>query len=108
MKEVANLGEFNSYVAASPVTIAYFSTETCNVCKVALPKINELVNSTFPKAELLHIIVERAPELAAQKGVYTASTLIVYFEGKEAARKGGAFSLSELKHIIDKGYGVLY
>jgi len=86
----------------------YFSHDGCNVCKVLLPKIKELLDARFPKMKFKYIDIENEPMMAAQYRVFTAPTILVFFEDKEYYRFARNVSISELQSSIQRPYELLY
>jgi len=88
--------------------LMYFSHDGCNVCKVLLPKIKELLDARFPKMKFKYIDIENEPMMAAQYRVFTAPTILVFFEDKEYYRFARNVSISELQSSIQRPYELLY
>jgi len=108
MKTIHNLNDYKELVEQSPAVLSYFSTENCNVCKVLKPKVLALISSTFPEMETLWIDIERSPLIAGQNRIFTAPTLLVYFEGREYIRKSRNVSLAELENKIGHVYEIMF
>lgn len=100
--------EFLKLKDEEPALLAYFSTETCNVCKVLKPKVAELIQSEFPKIKLVYIKSDILPEVAAQNQVFAAPTILVFFDGKEYIRKSRNIGISELHKEIDRPYSMMF
>jgi len=107
-EEILIIEEFDDLIKKNESVIFYFSTPNCNVCKVIKPKLMELINKKFPNIKFIYINTESAVELAAQKGIFTVPTIIVYFEGKEFLRKSRHINISELKEEIERLYNILH
>lgn len=88
--------------------LAYFSTETCNVCKVLKPKVAELIQASFPEIKMVYIQTDKLPEVAAQNQVFAVPTLLVYFEGREYIRKSRNIGIGELEREIDRPYSMIF
>ena len=106
--EIQSFEEFLKLKDEEPVLLAYFSTESCNVCKVLKPKVAELIQSEFPKIKLIYIKSDILPEVAAQNQVFAAPTLIVFFDGKEYIRKSRNIGIGELYHEIERPYSMMF
>ena len=100
--------EFLKLKDEEPALLAYFSTETCNVCKVLKPKVAELIQSEFPKIKLVYIKSDILPEVAAQNQVFAAPTILVFFDGKEYIRKSRNIGISELHKELDRPYSMMF
>jgi len=51
----------------------------------------------FPKISFAYVNVSDAKKLAAQNSVFTAPTIVFFFDGKESLRKSRNINLYELK-----------
>lgn len=105
--EVKSLDEFNQ-LKEETALLAYFSTEACSVCKVLKPKVEAMVNAEFPQIKLAYIKSEVLPEVAAQNQVFTAPTILVFFDGREYIRKSRNVGVSELQEAIARPYELMF
>lgn len=108
MLTVTSIDRYGELVGSSSAVLSYFSTGTCNVCRALKPKVIELLSVRFPEIVLLWIDIEKAPLVAGQNQVYSAPTLVVYFEGREAFRKSRNISMQELESGIARTYDLLF
>lgn len=106
--EIQSFEEFLKWKEKEPALLAYFSTEACNVCKVLKPKVDELIQTEFPKIKLVYIKSDKLPEVAAQNQVFAAPTLIVYFDGREYIRKSRNIGIGELQNEIARPYSMMF
>lgn len=100
--------EFREAVDENTAVLAYFSTDSCSVCHVLKPKVDQMIADTFPQMKLLFVQSDQQPELAAQYRVFAAPTVLVFFEGRETIRKSRAFGIEELKAEIQRPYSILF
>ena len=107
-EQVESFEAFLKLKEEEPALLAYFSTETCNVCKVLKPKVAELIQASFPKVKMVYIQTDKLPEVAAQNQVYAVPTLLVYFEGREYIRKSRNIGIGELEREIDRPYSMIF
>jgi thioredoxin 1 len=108
METIQSIQDFTIVLAENDAVLAYFSTEICSVCKVLKPKVAEMIAESFPKIKMVFVESDKLPELAAQNRVFTAPTVIVFFDGREATRKSRAFGVDELKSEIQRPYSLLF
>jgi thioredoxin 1 len=108
MEPINSIQEFTNVLAENEAVLAYFSTESCSVCKVLKPKVSEMIARSFPKMKAVFVESDQLPELAAQHRVFTAPTVVVFFEGRETIRKSRAFGVDELKSEIQRPYSLLF
>ena len=106
-QKISSIKYFESALKSTAV-LAYFSTKTCSVCSVLKPKIAEHISTHFPKIKLISIKMEENPELAAQYQIFTAPTLLLFFEGNKYVRKSRAFGINELHEAIERPYNLLF
>ena len=104
---IKSLEEFQR-LKEEPALLAYFSTDACSVCHVLKPKVEELIQIEFPKMKMVYVKSDEQPEVAANNRVFTAPTVVVFFEGREYIRKSRAFGVSELKQEIERIYSMLF
>ncbi len=105
--EIESFDEFLT-LKEEPAMLAYFSTDACNVCKVLKPKVEELVLTQFPNIKLAYIKSDKLPEVAAQNSVFTAPTILIFFEGREYIRKSRAIGIDELQQEIGRIYTMIF
>ncbi|MCE4563387.1 thioredoxin family protein [Maribellus sp. CM-23] len=105
--EVKSLEEFNQ-LKEEAALLAYFSTEACSVCKVLKPKVEAMVSAEFPQIKLAYIKSEVLPEVAAQNQVFTAPTILVFFDGREYIRKSRNVGVGELQEAIARPYELMF
>ena len=108
METIQSIQEFNSVLEKNEAVLVYFSTETCNVCKVLKPKVTKLVSSTFPLMKMIYVKSDIFPEIAAQNRVFAVPTIAVFFAGRETIRKSRAFGIDELESEIERPYSLLF
>ncbi|KJF44679.1 thioredoxin family protein [Draconibacterium sediminis] len=107
-KEIKSLEEFIALKKEQAAVLAYFSTDACSVCKVLKPKVEEMATARFPKMQLVYIKSDVLPDVAAQNSVFTAPTIVVFFDNRETIRKSRAFSVGELQDEIGRYYSMLF
>lgn len=95
MQTTRSLEEFTRTVENNRAVLAYFSTEACSVCHVMKPKVEQMIETDFPQIKLFYIPSDQQPEVAAQNRIFTAPTVLVFFEGRETIRKSRAFGIEE-------------
>ena len=106
--EIQSLEEFNWLKKEEPALLGYFSTETCNVCKVLKPKVAKLIQEEFPQIKLAYVKSDVLPEVAGQHQVFAAPTILVFFDGRETIRKSRNIGIDELRREIDRPYSMIF
>ena len=87
--------------------VLYFSSPSCNVCHVLRPKLMEALEEHFPQIGRDHADISLTPEVAAEFHVFSAPTIIVFFDGREFIRKGRAVSVDGLLNEIKRPYELM-
>ncbi len=105
--DLFTLEQFKTFVASNKASAVYFSTPNCNVCKILKPKLIELIQHNFPLLSFAYVDCNKAKELASQQSVFSAPTILFFFEGKEFIRKARHVNLEELKVEIERIYSIL-
>ncbi len=93
---------------AEEAFLLYFSTPSCNVCKVLKPKIIKLLETEYPKIRFYYIDIEKHKKIAAEHSVFTIPTILVFFAGKETIRKSRYIGVKELSDYIRRPYSMLF
>ena len=88
--------------------LLYFSTPTCNVCKVLKPKVLNLLKEKYPNMEFYYIDVEKHKTIAAEHTVFTIPTILVFFDGRETIRKSRYVGVKELEDLIKRPYSMFF
>ena len=108
MESIHSIEEFREAVDHNTAVLAYFSTDTYSVCHVLKPKVDQMIANTFPQMKALYVKSDQQSELAAQNRIFTAPTVLVFFEGRETIRKSRSFGIEELKAEIQRPYSFLF
>lgn len=97
----------NALVAAHAMTLLYFGSQTCGVCRDMLPKVEKLL-ANYPNIKGAYIEADQVPELAAAFSVFTLPALLIYAEGKEVIREARHISLLDVTERVDRYYDLLF
>ncbi len=82
----------------NPIEILYFSSETCNVCKVLRPKVKELTQELNIKFN--YIDIDKNPDKKGQYMIFSIPTILIEINGKEYKRFSRNISVMELKQNL--------
>ncbi len=88
--------ELHEMLKKHPLTLLYFSTPTCNVCKVLRPKVEQLLE-TEPPWHFQYMNTEESMEVAGQHLIFAVPTLLLMAEGREVARLSRHFGMQDLE-----------
>ena len=92
---------FDSEVLKSnePVVVDFWA-EWCGPCKMIGPSLEEISNELAGKVKITKLNIDENPELAAQFGVRSIPTLMIFKGGEVADIKVGALPKTALSHWI--------
>ncbi len=91
--------ELQSVLDEHPLTLLYFSTPTCNVCKVLKPQAKALLEQE-PPWHFEYLNTEESMEIAGQHLIFAVPTLLLMAEGREIARLSRHFGMHELEQPV--------
>ena len=86
--------------AGTPVLVDYWA-EWCGPCKMIGPSLEEIANELGSKVKIAKLNIDENPELAAQFGVRSIPTLMIFKGGEVADIKVGALPKTALSHWIN-------
>ena len=108
MQNIGSITDFEQLVQTTDMVLAYFSHDSCSVCKVLLPKVKALLKRDFPEVKMAYCNIEQVPEASAQNSVFTAPTLLIFVQGKEYMRYSRNIGLDQLSQTIARPYEMLF
>lgn len=80
-----NFWEIENFLEWNSLKILYIATKTCSTCEALFPKIENICeNMDF--VNLCRIEIENIPSVAGNFGVFSAPTILVFYEKKEYVR----------------------
>lgn len=101
MNELTNVADVESNIIENMITLAYFSTEQCSVCKALKPKVQALAES-YDNVETFYAGIDKLQELSGKYMVFSVPTIILFIEGREYKRFARYVSLDEIAESIDR------
>ncbi|MGF9966347.1 thioredoxin family protein [Bacillus rhizoplanae] len=99
MKQFLNVEELAAYIEQQPLCLLFIKTEDCGVCDVMLEKIMQLLE-TYPNVEKIVVSLEDMREISGQYLVFTAPTVLLFYDGKEIVRESRFISLENINRIL--------
>lgn len=108
LQNVSDNAELSRFVHEHPICVLYLTTPNCGVCKVLKPKLMGMLTERFPGVGFAQVDCTAAPVLAADMGVFTVPTLILFTDGRESLRKARSFGVEELAASLKRPYRMLY
>ncbi|HEY6633516.1 MAG TPA: thioredoxin [Rhizobiaceae bacterium] len=85
--------------ASEPVVVDFWA-EWCGPCKMIGPSLEEISTELAGKVKVAKLNIDENPELAAQFGVRSIPTLMIFKGGEVADIKVGALPKTALSHWI--------
>jgi thioredoxin 1 len=85
--------------AKEPVVVDFWA-EWCGPCKMIGPSLEEIATELGGKVKVAKLNIDENPELAAQFGVRSIPTLMIFKGGEVADIKVGAAPKTALSHWI--------
>ena len=86
--------------AKEPVVVDFWA-EWCGPCKTIGPSLEEIATELGGKVKIAKLNIDENPELAAQFGVRSIPTLMIFKGGEVADMKVGAAPKTALSHWIN-------
>jgi len=96
------------HIEKHPALLVYFTSPQCVACKSLRPKVEQMAELHFPEMKYLLVDASQNPSMTSDAGVYSAPTLVVYFEGKEYIRESKYISVEQLKEKIERYYNLMF
>jgi thioredoxin 1 len=81
--------------SAEPVVVDFWAP-WCGPCKMIAPALEEIAGEMAGKVKIAKVNVDENQEIAAQYGIRSIPTLMLFKDGKLAATKVGAAQKSDL------------
>ena len=102
MSELLTASQFEEKVlkASQPILVDFFAT-WCGPCKMLAPVLDEVSAEVVGRGAIYKVDVDQEPTLAAQFGVMSVPTLIVFKGGSAARQFVGVQSEQTLVKALD-------
>lgn len=93
-------GSFNDIIQGdTPVLIDFFAT-WCGPCKYQAPILEELASAIGDEARIIKIDVDRNQAIAAQYGVRSVPTLMIFKNGEMKWKEAGVKEKEQLIQLL--------
>jgi thioredoxin-like negative regulator of GroEL len=107
-QEIGNIEQLLETIKSENAVLLYFYNDDCPPCLSLRPKVEALLDNSFPEMKLVFVNSKSHPEIPASYGVFANPTLIIFFDGKEFKRFSKYISTSELHQAIERYYNIIF
>ncbi len=102
------LTDIERLIRESPAILLYFFSNSCAPCVSLRPKVEALVNETFPRMQFKLIDSVANPGVTAHFNVFSNPVILIYFEGHEHGRMSKYISVQQLETAIRRPYQMIF
>lgn len=103
-----HLEDIQKKISLEPAVLVYFNTQSCSVGEAFSPKVDELLQTYFPKIKKTTVDINLSPEISAHFSAFVEPTILVFYDGKETIRKSRNIGIHELKDAIERPYKLFF
>lgn len=84
-----------------PVVIDFFAT-WCQPCKVQSSVLNSVKRNVEDSARIVKLDIDKFPNIAAEYGVRSVPTLMIFKKGEQLFRQSGLMDVNSLTAELEK------
>lgn len=99
MEIYKNLQDIKNLISTNKINIVLVKAKACGVCEAVLAKLEELLKD-FPKVNAASVYADEVPSISGEYLVFTAPTVLVFFEGKEICRESRFVRFESLRDVL--------
>ena len=99
--KIVNTQEFNELMNEKAVLVDFFAT-WCGPCKMLSPVLEGVAEKMKDKVTIVKVDVDRSPDLAAEFGVMSVPTMIMFKNGRQVDAFSGYMPEANLMANIER------
>ena len=103
-----NIQDITKEIEQNDAILIYFSAKNCAVCEVLQPKIESTFKKNFPKIKQLTIQSDQYPKIASHFHIFSAPSVLIFFDKKESKRESRHISVDELIQSTKRTYDLFF
>lgn len=92
--------EINEFISKNEKTLILCKSHTCNVCLAIEDKLKK-IQEGIKGWNMANIYIDDIPLFRGQNNVYTAPTVIIFYENKEIYRTSRFVEIDKIKYYIN-------
>lgn len=102
MELIEHSNAFDHLLSENSMVLAFFGGTGCSVCHALEPRLQNLLDTSYPDILFVKIKTDKAPELSARHLVFTIPVILFFIEGKEYIREVRNIDISLLSLKLNK------
>lgn len=99
--------EIEDFIEKKPISIIYFSGESCNVCPIIKNKL-KIILENYKEVDIIEIDVSSNREISASYNIFSIPVLLLFVEGKESLRYGRNIDFMEFEKNLNRYYQLVF
>lgn len=92
---------FNDVISGGQLVLVDFFATWCQPCKMQHPILEQLKAAVGDRLRIIMVDVDRHTDIAAQYGIRSVPTLMLFRGGEELYRESGVMSKADLMALLD-------